>query len=101
MSNKSGIDMSDPFSFLKSMKLSHYETTNDFFTDFHDQLDTLGYKMFDQQTEIIKLKKALEVTNEALIKIDSSNDDMKYFNSEIDSILIEALKQIEEVMEGK
>ena len=50
--------------------------------------------------EITKLKKALEVANEALVKIDSSNDDMKYFNSEIDSILKEAQKQIKEIMEG-
>ena len=50
--------------------------------------------------EITKLKKALEIANEALVKIDSSNDDMKYFNSEIDSILKEAQKQIKEIMEG-
>ena len=55
----------------------------------------------DMLQEITKLKKALEIANEALVKIDSSNDDMKYFNSEIDSILKEAQKQIQEIMEGK
>ena len=54
----------------------------------------------EQQEEITKLKKALEIANDALVKIDSSNDDMKYFNSEIDSILKEAQKQIKEIMEG-
>ena len=56
--------------------------------------------MIEAVEEITKLKKALEIANEALVKIDSSNDDMKYFNSEIDSILKEAQKQIQEIMEG-
>ena len=57
-------------------------------------------RYYESLKEITKLKKSLEIANEALVKIDSSNDDMKYFNSEIDSILKEAQKQIKETMEG-
>ena len=58
-------------------------------------------RYYESLKEINKLKKSLEIANEALVKIDSSNDDMKYFNSEIDSILKEAQKQIQEIMESK
>ena len=80
---------------------------NDFLTeaDLHIVIPTNNGTLLEcgcrYQQEINKLKKALEIANKALVKIDSSNDDMKYFNSEIDSILKEAQNQIKEIMESK
>jgi hypothetical protein len=49
------------------------------------------------QDEVEKLQAQNEIMRDALVKIDSSNDDMKYFNSDIHVIIHEAREKVGEV----
>lgn len=59
------IDMSTPFDFLKTMKLSDYEHVNDFFADLHEQLDLYA---IDKNKRIAELEKEREELREALVE---------------------------------
>ena len=53
--------MSEPYKFLKNMKLQHYETPTDFFLDFHEQLELLQKETTKlKEQENARLREALE-----------------------------------------
>lgn len=71
----SGIDFSSPVTFIKTMRLNHYEHTDDFFSDLHEQVDKLE----------ARLKEAEELIKEVLVKYPS-------FRRNINSCRIDLIK---------
>ncbi len=57
------IDITTPFNFLKTMKLSDYEHVDDFFLDFNEQLD---FYAIEKQKELSRLKEENEMMREGL-----------------------------------
>lgn len=75
------IDMSTPFDFLKTMRLSDYEHTNDFFADLHEQLDLYA---IDKNNKIKALEEKLRESEEKVKRLtDRGIEDMKHEISEL------------------
>ncbi|MEY3182462.1 MAG: hypothetical protein RL463_379 [Bacteroidota bacterium] len=64
-----------------------------------ETIDGLKERNLWLESQIAKEKSQNKKLREALEKIDNSNDDMKYFNSDIDKIISETREALKEVGE--